>query len=66
VSIMSIAIRLLIVGAVFLAAAVAATVVDNSLGIERGTWQYAISVGVLVAVTGVAWRNAFPKRPQSK
>ena len=61
---MSIVIRLLIVLAVFAAATVAAYFVDNSLGIDAGGWQHAVSIGVVVAVTGIAWRNAFPKRPQ--
>jgi len=65
VSIMSIAIRLLIVVAVFLATAVAVYYADNSLGIDPGGWQHAVSIGVLVAVTGIAWRNAFPKRRNS-
>ena len=59
-NIMSIAIRLLIVVAVFAAAIVAAHFVDNSLGIEDGTWQHAVSIGVAVAAAGIAWRNAFP------
>jgi peptidoglycan/LPS O-acetylase OafA/YrhL len=62
---MSIGIRLLIVIAVLAAATVAAYFVDNSLGIDSGGWQHAISMGVVVAVTGIAWRNAFPKRPNS-
>jgi hypothetical protein len=62
---MSIVLRLLIVIAVFAAATAAAYFVDNSLGIDPGGWQHAISIGVVVAVTGIAWRNAFPKRPQS-
>jgi len=62
---MSIVLRLLIVIAVFAAATVAAYFVDNSLGIDRGGWQHAVSIGVVVAVTGIAWRSAFPKRPQS-
>jgi peptidoglycan/LPS O-acetylase OafA/YrhL len=62
---MSIVIRLSIVVAVFVAASVAALIVDNSLGIDPGGWQHALSIGVVVAVTGIAWRNAFPKRSQS-
>jgi hypothetical protein len=65
VNIVSIAIRLLIVAAVFLAANVALYFVGNGLGIERGTWQYAVGIGVVIAVSGIAWRNAFPKRPHS-
>jgi peptidoglycan/LPS O-acetylase OafA/YrhL len=62
---MSIVLRVLIVIAVFAAATAAAYFVDSSLGIDPGGWQHAISIGVVVAVTGIAWRNAFPKRPQS-
>ena len=64
-NIMSIAIRLLIVVAVFAAATVAAYLVDNSLGIDPGGWQHAVSIGVVAAITGIAWRNAFPKRSKS-
>ena len=62
---MSLVIRLLIVAAVFVAASVVAFFIDNSLGIDPGGWQHAVSIGVVVAVTGIAWRNAFPKRQQS-
>jgi peptidoglycan/LPS O-acetylase OafA/YrhL len=65
VNIMSLAIRLLIVIAVFAAATVAAYFIDNSLGIDPEGWQHAVSIGVVVAVTGIAWRNAFPRRPYS-
>lgn len=61
---MSIVVRLLIVVAVFVAATVAAYFIDHSLGIDPGGWQHAVSIGIVVAVTGIAWRNAFPKRPQ--
>jgi peptidoglycan/LPS O-acetylase OafA/YrhL len=62
---MSVAIRLLIVVAVFAAATAAAYFVDNRLGIDPGGWQHAVSIAVVVAITGIAWRNAFPKRPHS-
>jgi len=62
---MSIVIRFLIVIAVFVAATVAVYFVDNSFDIEPGSLGSAVSVGVVAAVTGTAWRNAFPKRPQS-
>ena len=62
---MSIVIRLLVVIAVFAAATVAAYFVDNSFGVDSGGWQHAVSIGVVVAITGIAWRNAFPKRPNS-
>ena len=62
---MSIVIRLLIVLAVFVAALVASYFVEQNLGIDRGGWQHAVSIGIVVAITGIAWRNAFPKRPQS-
>jgi peptidoglycan/LPS O-acetylase OafA/YrhL len=62
----SIVIRLLIVVAVFAAAIVAAYYVDKRLGIDPEGWQHAVSIGVVVAVTGIALRNAFPKRPRSK
>jgi hypothetical protein len=62
---MSIVTRLLIVVVVFLAATAAVYIIDNSLGIERGNWQDAISVGVIVAATSYAWRLTAPSRPQS-
>jgi peptidoglycan/LPS O-acetylase OafA/YrhL len=62
---MSIVLRLLIVAVVFAAATVAAYFAEKSLGIAPGGWQHALSIGIVVAVTGIAWRNAFPKRPQS-
>ena len=62
---MSVVIRFLIVAAVFIAATVAVYFVDNSLDIEPGSLGSVVSVGVVAAVTGIAWRNAFAKRPQS-
>jgi hypothetical protein len=62
---MSIVTRLLIVVVVFLAATAAVYIIDNSLGIERGNWQDAISVGVIVAATSYALRLTAPSRPQS-
>jgi hypothetical protein len=62
---MSIMIRFLFVAAVFLATTVAVYFVDNSLDIESGSLGSVVSVGVIAAVTGIAWRNAFAKRPQS-
>ena len=62
---MSIVLRLLIVAVVFAAATVAAYIADKTLGIAPGGWQHAVGIGIVVAITGIAWRNAFPKRPQS-
>jgi hypothetical protein len=53
--------RLLILLVAFLAAVFATYAVDQSLGIERGSWQYAISIGVIAAVAGYTWRLTAPK-----
>jgi uncharacterized protein (UPF0333 family) len=65
VSILSIAIRLLIVVAVLAAATVAAYLIDKSFGIDSGGWQHAVSMALVAVVTGIALRNAFPKRKNS-
>lgn len=64
-SIVGIAIRLLIVVAVLAAATVAAYFIDKSLGIDSGGWLHAVSMAIVAVVTGIALRNAFPKRKNS-
>ena len=53
--------RILIVAVVFLVVFIAVYIIDNSLGLERGTWRFAISIGVVAAATGLAWHMTAPK-----
>jgi hypothetical protein len=64
---MSLPLRILIVVVAFCVATVLMYVIDLSLGIERGSWKYAISTGVIGAVAVFAWRITAPKNkpPQS-
>jgi hypothetical protein len=58
---MNIVTRILIAAVVFSVATVVAWLVNVSLGVERGTWQYAISIGVTIAIVSYVWRKTATK-----
>jgi hypothetical protein len=48
--------RVLLVLAAFGIANMAAFIILNRLGVERGEWRYALAIGVIVAIANGAWR----------
>jgi hypothetical protein len=54
--------RSLIVLAAFLVLNGIAFIAFTHLGIERGEWRYALSIGIVIALTSAAWRLTAPKK----